>query len=1314
MSTSPAPPDRQRLISPAVLLVLGLLIAMMLVLTFPSEKIKARLLEGANADSLTIAYLEAWLRVDPDNAEVLSELTREYMKGQRVADATRILDRLSHSNDVTARQSALAIRVSLAQRRLYALKPGDPSRPLRIRELGALLHQALVYTWTNEQLQLLAQQARGLNDNDLAAHYYTQLAQSDPTHTCDWLTALAQTQLGNKNRSAAADAWFAVQTLTATRDEKRAAFIAGLHALQSGNDMAAAMQAAEQHIGDLADDPGTLRFLAYLALAAGRSDLASKYVKRLMKMSALGPHDELAWRVLFSRPMHEPGAEANVGEHRTSRGMWLRAAWYRSPLPRAMILRRGLDAASIDDQRMRLVRITAPVPASSPAATAAPGDITASDYELAYRVFLANGDVADAQRIAQMAVDMDPQSFVWRERLAQVAEWNHHPEVALSNYKVLAKIRGTQDDWNHVARLAPGLNDAAALLAVTLHQADEQPANLKLLNAAVSSYERLGDPDSALRFLQTRFKGPLRREASERYARVAESKGDDDLALRTWQDLEREYGPNAEYGLKIATILYARTRFDAALAAMNNAKRAAPPSNDEFWRFYAMLADAEQNIRDAGLGYRQLIASGKARTDDFELMANFFNNSPIDAGRLAEYAYRHGGTPRMLSEALYEYRQANESGRIKSLLASLTPAQLKQAEQSTTFLLQRADHERQMGQNGAAWRDIEHAVALDPNSAQARAAYIWMLNDSGTDAALEAALRRFATNAEGDPQLWGAYGAAWLRLGDGRKALHYLHKQITQGERSLLWRLTYADALDLDGRVDEAWRLRKQVWIQLARRQRDPSRAQPLLASEIDDLRARYVALSQLYANGDRSRTVLTEMLRADLRNTSASGAAASGLSDISGLPFAKQEEIRGDQGLYSPIAREVAMSWAQSEGASDMERVWLTKQYISDSQRPVYAQAQLAINDGDIDGLSRLLDALPDLIPRQSRIESQARAGRVTAAQTDAFESLTRTPQNETTQAVAREQLLTSAPALAGAFRYVDQGPLRFTEESATGSLRVTPSQNLKFRYTQRDQTVDGSQLAYAPRHDDLFEAIYGHKGLYDEEHLTLGRRNALDDFTTARIEGTYNVTRRFTLTYALGYNQAATESTQLAVGGVKDLASLGFNYVFDPHWFGGARYEYARFHGQDRSYLGNSSLTEANIGYKFKVDYPDYTIRAVFARGEYNATGTPGDDLHALLPRGTPFTAASFMPQTFTQGGLLFSFGDGLPDEYSKGWRPMFIGGPLRDSRAGWSGKAELGVVGSVFGNDQLTIYGAYQGVSSNHSTSVKEVGARYRYIY
>jgi hypothetical protein len=470
-----------------------------------------------------------------------------------------------------------------------------------------------------------------------------------------------------------------------------------------------------------------------------------------------------------------------------------------------------------------------------------------------------------------------------------------------------------------------------------------------------------------------------------------------------------------------------------------------------------------------------------------------------------------------------------------------------------------------------------------------------------------------------------------------------------------------------------------------------------------------------MFDGGDRSRAVLIDMLRADRATDSqADHAQQSELGDIGMLPPAQRDAIGRERRVYSAIAREAAISWAQAHDASDMERGWLEKQYIQRSTRPVYAEAQLAINDGDVNELSRLLDTLPDLIPRQNKVDAQTLTGRNADAQTTAFDSLTQLPDDSVMHGQLHERLLSDVQAVAPSVRYSDQGPLRFSEGSVTGGVRLTPSQALQLRFRERDQSSDAASLPYVPNHDRLLEGVYQHKGQYDEEHVIVGRREAVTNFVTARVEGTYAVDPKLTLTYAAGYNQAATETTQLTVAGVKDLASVGFNYRLDPHWFGGGRYEYDRFHGQDRSSLGDGHLVELNAGYKIKADYPDYTIRAVFTHGQYSADGTPGQALHNILPPGSNVDAQAFMPQTFTQGGLLFSFGDDLPENYSKAWRPMFSAGPLRDSRAGWSAQVMGGLVGSLFGNDQMLIYGLYQGASSNHSTSVKELGARYQWLY
>ncbi|NIE86035.1 hypothetical protein F3J21_21950, partial [Burkholderia sp. Tr-860] len=282
MLTSPATSERQRFFPLPVVLVLGVLIGALLLLAYPRSKLDVRVLAGT--DSLSIAYLEAWLRIEPNNAEVQAVLTRAYLRGGRSADVARMLDRLDAAQDASARQNALAIRISIAQRKLYALKPDDPARAARIRELDALLAQAVDRPWDLEALGALARQARGLREHALAGTHCARPAQQDPEQAVAWPADLAAARLGGQDYRAAADAWFALQARAATRAARRDAFIAGVKALQSGNDMGGAMAAAQAHLGDLGDDPDTLRFLSNVALAAGRPDLAAQYVKRLLQV----------------------------------------------------------------------------------------------------------------------------------------------------------------------------------------------------------------------------------------------------------------------------------------------------------------------------------------------------------------------------------------------------------------------------------------------------------------------------------------------------------------------------------------------------------------------------------------------------------------------------------------------------------------------------------------------------------------------------------------------------------------------------------------------------------------------------------------------------------------------------------------------------------------------------------------------------------------------------------------------------------------------------------------------------------------------
>ncbi|MFX8347084.1 tetratricopeptide repeat protein, partial [Acinetobacter baumannii] len=90
-------------------------------------------------------------------------------------------------------------------------------------------------------------------------------------------------------------------------------------------------------------------------------------------------------------------------------------------------------------------------------------------------------------------------------------------------------------------------------------------------------------------------------------------------------------------------ILYVRRQFEQALTAMQVAEKAASPTDDLYWRTFAQLARLNQRDDLSRKAYRQLLIGGKAEPDDLTTMIDFYDASPIDAGRLSELAFRKDG-----------------------------------------------------------------------------------------------------------------------------------------------------------------------------------------------------------------------------------------------------------------------------------------------------------------------------------------------------------------------------------------------------------------------------------------------------------------------------------------------------------------------------------------------------------------------------------------------------------------------------------------------------------------------------------------------
>ncbi|RQR56314.1 hypothetical protein DIE18_25565 [Burkholderia sp. Bp9125] len=1299
--------DRKRLVSPLGIAGFGAAVALSLAAVFPRGTLERALLDSHETDSLTVAYLRAWLRADPNNAGAVEHLAREYVGEGRYDDAERLIAQLRASPDADVRLRALLSDIGLAEQRLYALPEGAPERIARIARLDTLLNNALDAPLSPAQMQVLAVKAIALNDGGLAARYYHRLAAREPARATYWLGKESATQLASGHYREAANASFAALAHAASKTERRTFFFAGLRALQGGNLLGEAMLAAREHVGELATDARTLRFLISLSMSAGRPDLASDYTNQLMNLRSGSKHAD-------AKRSAAPRDAADAPRV-------MLAVWRWRDRPHVVRVAQSTPAAKATKEPKEPDDATDD--AALPAAGNAPGTAAApSDEELAFKVYLQNSKLREAEDVARRALVRDPESVAWHERLAQVATWNNRPRVALDAYMWLAKTRNDEASWQQVLRLAPALRDDRALLAAMQHELErgggqvDRRKQLEWIDAYVAIQEGRAAPGAAMRFLAMQAHGALRQPVLERTAALAERTGDDALALRTWQTLEHDYGPNQAYATKIAVALYGKHRYAEALAALEKAKPAAQAAQnaDAYWRLYAMLGKLADKPDVVVEGSRHLLKSGRETPSDLEQMIDALDAQPLDAGRVAEYAYRRTGELRDLRRAVYYYSRARAYERIATLLNTLTPAQAAAAERDPEYLMARSQYWRLVGEPARAVDDVRAVLRIEPGNAKAQVALIWVLNDSGTDAELRAALRTYRSRATGDTPLTAAYAAAYLRLGDARAALHFLRLNLPSHRDDVLWRLTVADALELDGQTEEAWQIRRTAWKKLHRERIDQRRPQQMTPDEYDMARVRFIALTDRFAGGDASKRLLIELLRRDAQaNAAPASKAATDLGDLSMLPPAAAQGLTRRNEHTSAVAREAMLAWSQSHDAYDFERDWLAWHYTERLSQPSYANAALALADDNPAKLTQMLDDPADPMPSATKIAAEQRAGRIEAAQQDAAQAQNLLPDNDAMHATYVDAVMPTAQAVAPGFRYVHTGPLLFYETSIGAGVRITPTLAFAFRYVDRAQHGDGS-LPGVPGKDRNFEAVLRHYGAISREALVLGRRDALRAFTTVRVEGALFEGRPLSFTWSVGRNQEATESAQLQVGGMKDNVAAAVSFQPDLHIFTRARVEYARFYGQDRSYLGHGTLITADGGYKLRITYPDFTVRVAVTHGEYTANGTPGSLLQQMTPNGTPLTAPLFVPRTFTQVALLAGFGNGLLDGYSRRWRPFLEVGPLYDSHAKWGERVTAGVVGSVFGGDQLGLYITHASASSNHSTPVTEVGIRYRWMY
>lgn len=1197
---------RPRVIAPPALAAFVALVCVAMVLMFPYRVLVERTLSAKRGDALTVAYLHNLLRTDAGNAELRIALAQQLGSRGDTAEARAILAPLLNAADPQIRGEAHWLDWTLLEQEAFAHPADSPARQAAMARLRDRLLALSRETGLRETDRIaLARKALSYGEPALAHDLFEQIARSNSDLGAGWYAEAARAVLAQGEYEGASQLLAIARARSYGLDAQRRYFIESIRALQAGNLLDQALATAERELGTLADDTETLYFMVELARAANRPDIADRYARRMLRMSLLD---------------------------------WLR--------------RRQLAAAGFDGG----------IVAVSTAAASQPPRLGFDDrvFSLAYEAFLGNRNLADAWQVADAAVRAAPRNTVWRERLAQVSEWLGKPEEALGHWLELARQTDREDAWQAVLRLAPGLFDDPALLLALEHELRRRPGDARLLTEIVAVYERIGEPAEAMRILQAHTAGRADAARLRLLAGLAERSGDIDAALDALGRLDALEGPGAARAAHRASLLVTLGRFDAALAVLDAARAVAGDGDADYWRFYASLALLLQRQDLAREALARVIALPDAQAAEFSDLVELLRTlRPLDAARLAEQAWRRFDTPAWLQRTLDLYLAAGELRAIDRLFGALSVAQSAQVARSAALLQLRARWHLDRGRRGAALRDLERAIALAPDAIAPREALLWALIDGNETLALQTLLARHEARWAHEPDLHDALGAAWQALSRPQVALErYWQPRAAAHRGDFLWLMNFADALEQNGEVDRAWRLRESLM-----RQRTLPAGSGSAAALDETRRIARLRLMRSQRPGDASLALLRELLRLD----------------------------RGADSP-SPQVREVVLSWFIAQGDPAAARGYLWEHYARSLTRPLWAEINVALAAHDAPAIGALLERWDARLPRYDRVNAARAVNAPHLAASAAFEAFDQQRDDDALHLQMSEVLLAQGSHASGRLARRDLGTLAETETALQADTALTPRLRLDVRLARIARTVrDRTVFDRLPGHDTLLTLRLDGRHDNGLTQLSVGRREAVDSVTPWALSREQSLTDDLGITARLGFDQPAQENSALRIAGVKDGIGLGLQWRATRDTRLGLSLDRFRYRTQGGVDLGRAQQWQVTLTHALRSELPDLE-GSIYLSG-YNFTPDGNATAPALVALAPLFAGgnadpALLRPDDYRLWGARLSSNMRLSADDSRGLRPYGALGVNDNSTTGAGYEVEIGLAGSVLGGDHLAL--------------------------
>lgn len=417
--------------------------------------------------------------------------------------------------------------------------------------------------------------------------------------------------------------------------------------------------------------------------------------------------------------------------------------------------------------------------------------------------------LAAAERYTQQISDN------WGQRaiLARLYEWDKQPDQALDQWRDLNRHKPSGENTDQLLRLAVGLYRHDVAIDEMEQVVHKRRLTSQELRVLANSYEESGDPNRGAEFFYNYVRRyPDHRDAWVLTALLLERDQRLEQAIYVWGQIEQQFGLGVEESQTVSSLMWSLNDSESALAVLLNSRHLAKAANRTYWRMLATLAWQRGQSELAIQSLSHLISDGVPLSSDeadIVLWVQSPENRELQLRVASNSWYRFKKPHYLLTYMQLLYNMQRWSGLQHAMVIADAHAALF-INDAQYWLLKAALH-NQTADSVAARQAYVQALEITGNSVSAVNDFMWFLINSRSHRDLRHFLPLWRGLAQNEPVLWPIYAAAHTLLSDYQAALSWYKKLIDSDSNDQYTLLAYADTLELAGRTNEAWRMRRYL-----------------------------------------------------------------------------------------------------------------------------------------------------------------------------------------------------------------------------------------------------------------------------------------------------------------------------------------------------------------------------------------------------------------------------------------------------------------------------------------------------------------------